>query len=256
MKIRILGAHNCESSDTKLTSLLIDDILALDAGALASTLSFSAQQKLQAILLTHHHYDHIRDIPAIAMNALLDETTISVYSIASVRNALTDYLLNDELYPDFFTRPEGSPTINFTVIKPGEKLRIAGYEVRAVPVNHAVAAVGYQVTASNGAVVFYTGDTGPGLDDCWQQVSPQLIITEITAPNRYEAFARDKGHLTPVLLAQELDHFQRQKGYLPQVIAVHMNPRQEKEIASEIARINAPVKASISLAQEGMLIDL
>jgi len=256
MKIRILGAHNCESSDLKLTSLLIDDILALDAGALASTLSFSAQRKLQAILLTHHHYDHIRDIPALAMNALLDETTISVYSIPSVRDALADYLLNDEVYPDFLNKPEGSPTINFTAIEPGQKLQIAGYEVRAVPVNHAVAAVGYQVTASDGAVVLYTGDTGPGLDDCWQQVSPQLIITEITAPNRYEAFARDKGHLTPGLLAQELDRFQRRKGYLPPVIAVHMNPRQERKIASEIAGINSPVKASISLAQEGMVIDL
>ncbi|MEE8420857.1 MAG: MBL fold metallo-hydrolase, partial [Dehalococcoidales bacterium] len=80
MKIKVLGAHNCESSATRLVSLLIDDVLALDAGSLTSSLTFAAQQKLKAILLTHQHYDHIRDVPAIAMNALFYETNISVYA--------------------------------------------------------------------------------------------------------------------------------------------------------------------------------
>ena len=88
MKIQILGAHNCESQDTRLVSLLIDGVLAIDAGALTSSLSFKAQQKIKAILLTHQHYDHIRDIPALGMNSLLQETTISVYSTRAVRDAL------------------------------------------------------------------------------------------------------------------------------------------------------------------------
>tara|TARA_Y100000310_G_scaffold215713_1_gene216645 strand:+ start:381 stop:644 length:264 start_codon:yes stop_codon:yes gene_type:complete len=74
MKIQILGAHICESQTSKLTSLLIDDVLAIDAGGLTSSLSFEAQQKIKAILLTHQHYDHIRDIPTIAVNRFLHET--------------------------------------------------------------------------------------------------------------------------------------------------------------------------------------
>ena len=46
MDITILGAHNTESEKTRLTSLLIDDVLAIDAGALTSSLSFGAQQNL------------------------------------------------------------------------------------------------------------------------------------------------------------------------------------------------------------------
>jgi len=65
MNIQLLGVHNCESQNTKLTSLLIDDILVVDAGGLTSSLSFEAQRKLKAILLTHQHYDHIKDVPAI-----------------------------------------------------------------------------------------------------------------------------------------------------------------------------------------------
>ena len=110
MNIKLLGAHICESQDTKLVSLLIDDILVLDAGALTSSLSFQAQQKLKAVLLTHQHYDHIRDVPTIAMNLFLSGATINIYSTMPVYNALTTYLMTDELYPNFLERPQGNPT--------------------------------------------------------------------------------------------------------------------------------------------------
>ena len=38
MKIRFLGVHNIESDKAKLLSILIDDVLALDAGGLTSLL--------------------------------------------------------------------------------------------------------------------------------------------------------------------------------------------------------------------------
>ncbi len=38
MRVRILGAHNLESKETALTCLLVDDVIALDAGALTSNL--------------------------------------------------------------------------------------------------------------------------------------------------------------------------------------------------------------------------
>ena len=256
MQIKILGAHNCESQDTRLVSLLIDDVLALDAGALTSSLSFPSQQKLKAVLLTHHHYDHIKDIPALAMNALLHETNINLYATQAAYDALATHLLNGDLYPHFLEKPEEKPIIDFTLVAPGWRGQVADYHFLAVAVNHSVLAVGYEVTSPDGKAVFYTGDTGHGLAECWQQVSPQLIIIEVTAPNRYEDFARESGHLTPSLLEQELRSFQEQKGYLPQVVTVHMNPRQELEIADEIAVIVRSLDCPIKLAYEGMVIDL
>ena len=256
MKIQILGAHNCESQKTKLVSLLIDDVLAIDAGALTSSLSFEAQQKIKAVLLTHQHYDHIRDIPTLGMNALFHKTTISVYSIQAVYDALATHLLNGKLYPKFLEKPEGNPTIKFTVIEPNKVTQIEGYRILAIPVNHSAPTVGYQITSPDGKTFFYTGDTGPGLADCWQYVSPQILITEVTAPDRYEESARELLHLTPNLLRQELDRFQEIKGYLPQVWLVHMNPTQEKEIAAEIAVLVKSLSYPIRLAREGMLIHL
>ena len=256
MKVQFLGAHNCESRDSKLVSLLIDGTLAIDAGGLTSSLSFSEQERLRAILLTHHHYDHIRDIPAIAMNLFLHETTVNVYSTPAVFDALTTYLLDDELYPNFLERPKGNPALKFMEVEPGKAMQIDGYSVTAVAVNHSVPAVGYQVVSAEGKAVFYTGDTGPGLADCWQQVSPQLIVAEATAPDRYIEFARETRHLTPSLLKQELASFRELKGYLPPVAVVHMNPRQEKEIRAEIDAVAKSLNSPITLAHEGMIIQL
>ncbi len=256
MRVRVLGAHNTESRRTRLVSLLVDDILAIDAGALASTLSFSAQQKIRAVLLTHHHYDHIRDIPALAMNAYLRVSTIQVYSIPSVYDVLTTHLLDGNIYPDFLRKPPEKPTIDFIIMEPNQSREVEGYDVLATPVSHSVPAVGYQVTSPDGKALFFTGDAGPGLAECWKRVSPHLLVIEVTAPNSYEQFARQSLHLTPGLLKAELESFRRLKGYLPQVVTIHMNPTEEKTIAGEVARVAEALDATIMLAHEGMVLNL
>jgi ribonuclease BN (tRNA processing enzyme) len=256
MNIHILGAHNCESQNSKFACLLIDDFLAIDAGGLTSSLSLPAQLKLKAILLTHQHYDHIRDIPAIAMNFFLHSATINIYSTPTVYDDLVTHLLNGKLYPKFHEQPQPNPTINFTIIEPDKPTSIEGYNITAVPVNHSVPTVGYQVTSPDGKSIFYTSDTGPGLTKCWEQVSPQLLVIEVTAPDSYREFAIESGHLTPSLLKQELINFQEVKGYLPQVVTVHMNPALETEIAAEIATVAKTLNSAVSLAHEGMCLHL
>lgn len=256
MQIDILGAHNIESQDCRLVSLLIDDVLAIEASALTSSLSFPAQQKLKAVLLTHQHYDHIRDIPAIGMNFLLHENSIEVYSIQPVYDILSAYLLNDDIYVNFIERPPGKPAIKFKILEPGRTELICGYSVLPLLVNHSAPTVGFQITSADGKTVFYTSDTGPGLADVWRQVSPELLFIEVTTPNSYDEFAHKSGHLTPELLQQELDSFREIKGYLPQVVLVHMNPLEEKAIEAEIAVVAGALNTTIQLGYEGMRIHL
>jgi len=256
MDIKFLGTHNTESRNTKLLSLLIDDIIALDAGSLTSSLSFSEQLKLKAVLLTHHHYDHIKDIPLLGMNLFLNNTGIDVYSMTSVFESLANNLLNHNLYPKFMEETEDGASIRFNAIEPYRKFKVEDYIILPLPVNHSVPAVGYQLTSTDGNTVFYTGDTGPGLTDCWQYISPRLIVIEVTASDKYMQFGREKGHLTPGLLKDELLVFQKVKGYLPDVITVHMNPNLQSEIATELADIAREMGNSITLAYEGMKIEL
>lgn len=254
MNVQILGAHNCESESTRLTCLLVDGILAIDAGGLTSGLSFTGQQKLKAILLTHYHYDHIRDIPAIAMNLFLQNSTISIYSTLAAYDALTAFLLNNTLYPDFLSRPPEKPAVKFTVLKPYQSVRVEGYDVMVLPVHHAVPTVGYQVTAPDGKSLFYTGDTGPSLAECWQKVTPQLLVIEVTGPDRYQSSLLESGHLTPKLLEKELTMFREIRGYFPEVVTVHMNPYLEKEIKAELNQLAKKLGHPIKLAYEGMQI--
>jgi len=256
MDIQVLGAHNCESQNSRLISLLIDDTLAIDAGSLTSSLSFAAQQRLRAILLTHQHYDHIRDVLTLALNLALRNTTINIYSIQPVYDTLSTHLLDGKLYPKFLEQPPQNPTIKFTVIEAYKTNQIEGYGVLAIPVNHTDPTVGYQVTSSDGKVVFYTSDTGPGLANCWRYVSPQLLVIEVTVPDSREEFAKRSGHLTPSLLKQELISFQEVKGYLPPVVVIHMSPNLEEEIAAEVAVVARDLDNPITLAYEGMQLHL
>jgi ribonuclease BN (tRNA processing enzyme) len=256
VKIRFLGAHNCESAATRLVSILVDDVLALDAGGLTSSLSLENQLSLKGVLLTHHHYDHMRDVPALGMNALFYETSVSIYGTQAVRDALASHWLNGTIYASFLEKPPENPRIKFTVVEPDKAFMIDGYEILPVPVTHSVPTTGYQVTSPEGKRLFYTGDTGPGLAGAWPQVSPHLLITEVTAPDRYTEFGRRMLHLTPGLLKEELLVFQKEKSYLPQVLLVHMNPRQEKEIEAEVEQLSGELDISITLAYEGLEVQL
>jgi len=255
MEIEILGAHSVEIANAKPPALVIDRVLALDAGSLCSSLSLPAQQRLKAVLLSHYHYDHIRDIPMLAMN-LSYQGTLEVYSIPPVFDILSSYLLDGKMYPNFLKWPEQQPAIKFISIEPYKTINIDRYSVLAVPVLHTVPTVGFQITSPKGKRLFYTSDTGVGLSNCWEYVSPDLLITELSLPQRMEEWARRTAHLTPKLLQAELLQFRQAKGYIPSLILIHINPLLESEIEKEVAELAQELGASITLGREGMKIQL
>jgi ribonuclease BN (tRNA processing enzyme) len=254
MKVRILGAHNTESSTTRYMTLLVDDVLALDAGGLTSTLSFAEQVQLKAVLLTHHHYDHLRDIPALAMNRYLRSAPIDVYSHQAVFDALDAHFLNGSIYSQFQKERDSQAILKYHLLQPGQENLIAGLKVQAWPMNHSQPALGYLITAPSGASLFYTGDTGIGLEQVWREIDPQVLFIELTAPNRWEQSMIEHKHLTSSLLERELQVYYQAKGRLPRIITVHMNPESEAEIAGELRGVAARLKADIQMAREGRLI--
>ena len=258
MEIQILGAHLAELKGARLTSLLIDDTLAVDAGGLTSALSLPEQKKIKTVLLTHHHFDHTRDLVTLAANAgYYWQGQVVVYALRYTLDIVTTCLLDGRIYTNFLEYPsKEKPTLILEAIEPYRRKIIAGYDVLAVPVKHSVPAVGYQITSSDGKSFFYTSDTTVGISDCWQHVSPQLLITEVAGPNKYGDWLKKAGHLCAGFLKEELIQFRRIKGYLPRIIVIHIGNPYEQEIKEEVAQVAQELEADISLGYEDMKITL
>jgi ribonuclease BN (tRNA processing enzyme) len=252
MNIHILGAHSNESKTARCVSILVDNTLAIDAGALTSTLSLNNQRKINSILLTHVHFDHIKDIPLFALNSFRMNKRINIYALPIVNSTITMHLLNGQVYPELYGLPAEKPTVNFHRIVPLQERLIEKYRVLAIPVIHHGSTVGYQVCDSEGKGFFYTADTGPGLRDCWQHMLCQILIIETTLPNAQEDLARETGHLTPKLLRAELITLREVKQELPQIVVIHNDPLFENRVRKEIAEVAADLKIPITIADEGM----
>ncbi|MGP8079509.1 MAG: MBL fold metallo-hydrolase [Dehalococcoidales bacterium] len=259
MNIRLLGAHNSESKDARPACVLIDNFLAIDAGGLISGLTFSEQLAIEALLVTHHHYDHIKDIPMMGMNFYVKKARINIYSIPAVYEALA-YLFGypGKFYTNFLTNPPENPTINFTAIEPLQPFSIKQYQILPVPMKHSVPSVGYQITTPQGRNLFYSGDTGNGLEDIWQHISPDLLIIEVTVADGSLKSAKEANHLTLELLKAELISFRKIKGYMPKIITVHMSPQSpgKELIEDELKRIAVELNADIVPGYEGMQVTL
>jgi ribonuclease BN (tRNA processing enzyme) len=251
MIIRFLGTHNAESKSTRLVSFLIDDVLAVDAGSLTSELTFPEQKKIKAILLSHGHYDHIRAVPAFAFNN--SDRTTEVIGTPKTLEILSSHLIDGVVYPRFTSEASflQKATIKLVALEFFKVQRIEGYDVTAVSVPHNLDGVGFGITSGDAKTLFYTGDTGPGLSSVWGEISPQLIIADLTWPNALAHAAKDAGHLCPEMLREELIDFHGMKGYLPKVVAIHMSPQYESEIEREVREVAESLGTSIDIAHEG-----
>ena len=127
MQVRVLGAHNLETNTTHHTCFLVDGVLAIDAGSLASTLGADEQRRVSTVLLTHLHFDHARDLPTLGLATIDEPTAIDVFGEQRTLDSVRAHLLDGEVYPDL-TRGlnEGPPSLRFCSLNEGEPLSVGG----------------------------------------------------------------------------------------------------------------------------------
>ena len=236
---------------------MVNDHLALDAGALSSTLTQEEQDNLAGIIVTHLHFDHNRDLLTVGLGGFETGLSLPVYGTAETLDYLHENFLNGSTYPDFTVRPSAKkPRLQLTPLQPSQKHDVAGLQVTLVPMDHGVPAWGVFVESPDGSSLLYTGDTGGRLEGLWGTLSPDLLVIEVTFPNDHEELAKITYHLTPKLLEAELQKLMEIKGSAPKVIAVHMHTRNEAQILDELAEVAARLGVSITPGHEGMVVEV
>jgi ribonuclease BN (tRNA processing enzyme) len=252
MKLRVLGSAGAEFPDFRPPAFLIDDQLLLDAGTIGSVLTEEEQWLLKNIFITHSHLDHIRGIPALADNIIIKNLThtINIYSIQEVIDAMRQHMFNDVIWPDFACIPsKEKPVLRYETIDCGMDYSIGDYSIKAIPVDHTVPAVGYQVCKGDTTLV-YTGDTGP-TDDIWRYASgADALIVEVSFPNNMEPLALLTKHLTCSLLSVELEKIE----LIPKrILVTHPKPQYYDIIRREVDCLGLK---GIELLHDGALYDI
>ena len=258
MKLRVLGCSGSNLPGHHLTAFLLNGHILLDAGAVTESLALEEQLRITDIFVTHAHLDHTKDILFLADNRIEFQADsggpIVIHGLPEVLEAISDYLLNDTIWPDFTVIPAGAPVLAMAPMPARTPLKTGGLTITACPVNHAKHASGYIIQgAHENEILAYTGDTGQS-PDWWRYLATlpfevKHVITEASFPNHLEPLAMASKHLTPKLLRRELE----QLPYRPRIYISHMKSPFSEQIQRELQQALAGYSYSL-LREEDSLV--
>jgi ribonuclease BN (tRNA processing enzyme) len=238
VKFQVLGCSGGELPHHRTTCFLVDGRLAIDAGALTGTLALEDLLKVDDIVLTHSHFDHVKDVP-LAADLLIGRRRRPMVIHASTQCAATlrRNVFNDRLWPDFTKLPtRRSPVIRIRSFAPGRSFRVGRYAVQSIAVHHPVESVGFVLSDGRSSVAI-SGDTGP-TTAFWKRVNAEkalgALLVEMSFPNAMQRLADVSGHLTPNTLAGELGKVNR-NGY--PVYLYHLKPAYDAELRRDLRRL-------------------
>src|SRR5215831_19097505 len=208
MKIRVLGCYGGNVPELGMTSFLVNDTLALDAGFVSGALSLKEQVKVKDVVISHSHLDHTCSLPfLIDNNFSAPGFALRIWAIPEVIASMKNHLFNNHTWPDFTCLPNDlTPVLKLVEVKPEMPFEINGLSIRAVHVSHIVPTTGFILEDKHGAIAF-SSDTGP-TERFWEIVNTvrrlRAVITETSFPNELQDLANVSGHMTPATLEIEL----------------------------------------------------
>ena len=248
MKITVLGGYGGESQKCRMTCLLIDGRVALDAGCLSQTLPVEAQRRISSILLTHSHIDHTNSLPFFIDNVYGNgDCRVNIYSSPATIYAVRRHLFNNTFWPDFARLPNHLlPALRFHELLDEVTVKIEGLRFTPIPTNHLVPTHGFLIEKGSSAVL-WSSDTGP-TKRLWEVANsiPNLsaIFLETSFNNDLQSVADRALHLTPRTMFGELRKLERR---VP-IILHHLKPPCIEQIHLEIGEMAHP---DVSFIEQG-----
>jgi len=240
MKIRILPATVGTTPGQGLSCYIVDDVLAIDAGALGFCGTVAEQTRIEHILLTHSHIDHLAGLPMFLDNIYgVSARCPTVYGIQATLDSLQSDLFNGRLMPDFIgMSARMRPFLSLKEISPDNRFTLGKYTIDVIAVEHNVPTVGYVVDDSRATFALFT-DTLP-IPEVLKSLAahPRLkaVFLECSFPRRLHRLAAESCHIT----TDQFDEIVRLMPSNLTVYPIHMKPQYHAEIVAELVTLDLP----------------
>ena len=239
MKFRIVPS-TFDGRRQLLTSYLINDTLAIDAGALAIGLTPEEQLKIRSIVITHAHLDHILSLP-LMLTDMFEELNepVNVFATPSDFEAIQKHLLTERVWITLETMKNSRTNlIAYHPIKSAQSFFTENLKITPLPVSHSVLTHGLLVEDDKSALLF-TSDTG-ATDKIWEITRTceklRAVFIDLSFPTRLTELARVSYHHSPTTLLEELPKI---RSGVP-VYAIHLKAFYRDQVAAEIAALGHP----------------
>ena len=241
MRIRLLpssfGAGAPEPQ--YLTSYLINDAVAIDAGSIGFNAGPVQQAQVRHVFLTHSHIDHVASLPLFLETSFKDRAheCVHVYGNEAVLESLQQDLFNDRIWPDFIRISKGpNEFIRLHHIEAGQSVEVEGLVLTAVEVDHVVPTLGFVIEDRSTCVVI-PSDTAP-TEEIWEVANQRervsAVFLECSFPESMRELADLTKHLTPDLFREELTKLRDEVT----AVAVHIKAMYAAEIIEELRSRN------------------
>jgi glyoxylase-like metal-dependent hydrolase (beta-lactamase superfamily II) len=244
MIIRVLGCSGAIAAGCRTTSFLLDGSVLIDAGTGVGDLSLDELARIDHVLVSHSHLDHVLAIGLLAdsvlrLRAAQQRAPIVVHALPETLQALRDHIFNGVIWPDFTCLPSAeAPVLELKPLAVGDTLVLDGHRIEVLSAAHTVPAVGYAVDGGAAGWWVYTGDTGPN-PALWQRLVDMKVahlVIETAFSDEERQLARISRHLCPAALDHELTQL---RGSVD-VHITHIKPGEMDAVMSEIGRLGTP----------------
>ena len=249
MEIRVLGCSGNAYGGLNTTCIQIGEGLVIDAGGLSSGLDIDELARLDDIIISHSHFDHIKDLPMLPeLVSRKRKKPITVHASQKTARELKKHLFNGVVWPDFTSIPSArSPLLKIKTFKPGDEIALGGLKIRTIPVSHAVESLGFIVSSGTDSFAM-SGDTGR-TTLFWKELNRRrnirMLLVETSFPDEESKLAHVAGHLTPAMLQGEL---KKLKNPDYPIMVYHLKPAFQGQVVLQLKELKQP---NMSLLEQG-----